>query len=234
MHPELSKLLDLQAKDLVLSEIDVRLATLVEEEQALEAVVDRARAAAASARKGAVDAARRRDEYEERINTLKQQHERRQQRLEFVRNPKEASTLMAELDLARGVLVREEGEWVKLADQVKSSDLRATQVEAEIAQVIEGQAEARTALAARRSDIEKERAVAAAAREASGKNVDKALRTRYERLRSPRRLQVLVPLNGATCGACNTAIPMSRRAAIKAATVIDACENCGAILYQGE
>ena len=234
MHPELSKLLDLQAKDLVLSEIDDRLATLAEEEQALDAVVDRARDAAQAARKSAADVARRRDEYEERINTLKQQHERRQQRLEFVRNPKEASTLMAELDLARGVLVREEGEWVKLADQVKSSDLRATQVEAEIAQVIEGQAEMRTSLEARKSDIEKERSVAAAARDASAKTVDKALRTRYERLRSPRRLQVLVALNGATCGACNTAIPMSRRAAIKAATVIDACENCGVILYQGE
>ena len=234
MHPELSKLLDLQAKDLVLSEIDGRLATVVEEEQNLEAVVDRARDAAKSARKSAADAARRRDEYEERINTLKQQHERRQQRLEFVRNPKEASTLMAELDLARGVLVREEGEWVKLADQVKSSDLRATQVEAEIAIVLEGQSEMRTSLEARKSDIEKERSVAAAARDASAKSVEKGLRTRYERLRSPRRLQVLVPLNGTTCGACNTAIPMSRRAAIKAATVIDACENCGAILYQGE
>lgn len=234
MHPELSKLLDLQAKDLVLSEIDDRLATLVEEEQALDAVVDRARDAAQAARKSAADAARRRDEYEERINTLKQQHERRQQRVEFVRNPKEASTLMAELDLARGVLVREEGEWVKLADQVKSSELRATQVEAEIALVIEGQSEMRTSLEARKSDVEKERSVAATAREASAKTVDKALRTRYERLRSPRRLQVLVALNGATCGGCNTAIPMSRRAAIKAGTVIDACENCGVILYQGE
>src|SRR6478609_3873423 len=220
MHPELAKLLDLQAKDLVLSEIDGRLAVVVEEEQALEAVVERARDAAKSARKSAADASRRRDEYEERINTLKQQHERRQQRLEFVRNPKEASTLMAELDLARGVLVREEGEWVKLADQVKSSDLRATQVEAEIAIVLEGQSEMRTSLKARKSDIEKERSVAMAAREASAKLVEKPLRTKYDRLRSPRRLQVLVPLNGTTCGACNTAIPMSRRAAIKGGTII--------------
>jgi predicted nucleic acid-binding Zn-ribbon protein len=234
MHAELSKLLDLQNKDIVLAEIDDRLATLVEEEQALDAVVDRARDAAKGARKQAADAARRRDEYEERINTLKQQHERRQQRLEFVRNPKEASTLMAELDLARGVLAREEGEWVKLAEAVKSSELRATQVEAEIAVVQEGQSEMRTSLEARKSDVEKERAVAMAAREASAKLVEKPLRTKYDRLRSPRRLHVLVPLNGATCGACNTAIPMSRRAAIKGGLVIDACENCGAILYHAE
>jgi predicted nucleic acid-binding Zn-ribbon protein len=197
-------------------------------------VVERTAEGARQARKSAAAAATRRDEYEQRINTLKQQHERRQQRLEFVRNPKEAAGLMAELDLARGVLVREEGEWVKLADQVKGSELRATQIEAEVAQVRDGQEEMRTSLAARRSDIQHERDVAAKAREDSAKLVEKGLRTRYDRLRNPRRPMVLVALNGATCGACNTAIPMSRRAAIKAGTVIDACENCGVILYHAE
>ena len=234
MHPELTKLLDLQEKDLVLLDIDVRLAEVAMEEQALDAVVEKTAEGARHARKQAADAARRRDEYEQRIATLKQQHEKRQQRLEFVRNPKEASTLMAELDLARGVLVREEGEWVKLADQVKSAELRATQVEAEVGLVREGQGEMRTSLAARRSEIAHERAAAQGARDASAKGVDKALRTRYERLRTPKRARVLVSLNGATCGACNTAIPMSRRAAIKAGTVIDACENCGVILYWSE
>ena len=132
------------------------------------------------------------------------------------------------------MLVREEGEWVKLADQVKAGELRATQVEAEIDQVREGQSEMRTSLAARRSDIEHERDIALKARTASAAEVDKGVRTRYERLRTPKRSLVLVPLVGATCGACNTAIPMSRRAAIKAGNVIDACENCGVILYHAD
>lgn len=234
MHPELAKLLDLQAKDALLSEIDDRLATVTEEVAALDAMVDRAGESARSARKSAAAAATRRDEYETRINTLKQQHERRQLRLEHVRNPKEASTLMAELDLARGVLVREEGEWIKLADQVKASELRAVQVEAEVEIVRDGQSEARTALAARVSDIEHERAGALKTREDAAKLVEKGLRTRYERLRSPRRPSVLVALKGPACGACNTQIPMNRRAAVKAGAVIDACENCGVILYSVE
>ena len=81
MHPELSKLLDLQAKDLVLLEIDTRLAEVVMEEEVLDGAVNKAVAAAAAARKSPADAARRRDEYEQRINTLKQQHEKRQERL---------------------------------------------------------------------------------------------------------------------------------------------------------
>jgi predicted nucleic acid-binding Zn-ribbon protein len=45
---------------------------------------------------------------------------------------------------------------------------------------------------------------------------------------------VVVPLVGGACGACHTAIPMNRRSQIKAGTVIDACEACGAILYPTE
>ncbi len=234
MHPELVKLLDLQQKDIILSEIDERVAVVAAEVAALDAIVERTAEGSRAARKGAGDAARRRDEYEQRINTLKQQHEKRQQRLEFVRNPKEASTLMAELDLARGVLAREEGEWVKLADQVKASELRATQVEAEVGEVRSAQGPEREGLAARLAEVEGERATAAAARDASAKLVEKGLRTRYERLRSPRRPVVLVALVGVACGACNTQVPMSRRAAIKAGGVIDACENCGVLLYHGE
>ncbi|HEU4570384.1 MAG TPA: C4-type zinc ribbon domain-containing protein [Gemmatimonadales bacterium] len=234
MHPELVKLLDLQEKDLTLLEIDTRLAEVLAEEAELDAAVDRAGEAGRQARRAAEQAARQRDEYEQRIATLKQQHERRQQRLEFVRNPKEASTLMAELDLARGVLAREEGDWVKLADQVKASELRATQVEAEVDQVRAGQAEARAELDARKSAIAEERRVALEAREASAKAVERGLRTRYDRLRGPRRPRVLVPLNGGACSACNTAIPVSRRSAVKGGSVIEACQNCGAILYWAE
>ena len=196
MHPELVKLLDLQQKDIILGEIDERVAAVAAEVAALDAIVDKTAEGARAARKGAADAARRRDEYETRINTLKQQHEKRQQRLEFVRNPKEASTLMAELDLARGVLAREEGEWVKLADQVKASELRATQVEAEVDEVRAAQGPERDAFAAKLAEVEAERATAAAAREASAKLVEKALRTRYERLRTPRRPVVLVGFSG--------------------------------------
>ena len=234
MHPELVKLLDLQEKDLTLLEIDTRLAEVLAEEAELDAAVDRAGEAGRQARRAAEQAARQRDEYEQRIATLKQQHERRQQRLEFVRNPKEASTLMAELDRARGVLAREEGDWVKLADQVKASELRATQVEAEVDQVRAGQAEERAELDARKSAIAEERRVALEAREASAKAVERGLRTRYDRLRGPRRPRVLVPLNGGACSACNTAIPVSRRSAVKGGSVIEAYQNCGAILYWAE
>ena len=63
--------------------------------------------------RAAADAGRRRDELEPRSRATGVLQERRRQRLEHVRNPKEASTLMAELDLARSVMAKEENDWVR-------------------------------------------------------------------------------------------------------------------------
>ena len=71
-------------------------------------------------------------------------------------------------------------------------------------------------------------------REETAAQVNKALCARYDRLRRTRSNDVVVPLMGGACGACHTAVPLNRRSQIKAGTVIDACEACGAILYPTE
>ena len=62
----------------------------------------------------------------------------------------------------------------------------------------------------------------------------RSLRTRYERLRKARSGDVVVPLVGGSCGACHTSIPLNRRSQIRAGTLLDGCEGCGAILYPPE
>src|SRR2546426_1423136 len=51
------------------------------------------------------------------------------QRLEWVRGAKEASTLMAELDLARSVLAKEEAEFMRSGDAVSEAERKATDAE---------------------------------------------------------------------------------------------------------
>src|SRR6476620_2130173 len=101
MHPDLSKLLDLQAKDTAIAAVDERIAALDADVAQLDQELDRARAAKDAAQRAAADGAKRRDDLETKIESYRQLQDRRRQRLEFVRNPKEASTLMAEMDLAR-------------------------------------------------------------------------------------------------------------------------------------
>jgi predicted nucleic acid-binding Zn-ribbon protein len=196
MHADLVKLLDLQAKDMAVAEAERRLEALQEETGVLDQALSKAREVLEAAKRAAADAARRRDELEQKIESYRVLQERRQQRLEHVRNPKEASTLMAELDLARSVVAKEESDWVRSSDAVTQAQFKAAEEERNVGTVADGQA--------------------------------------AERLRKARSGDVIVPLLGGSCGACHTSIPLNRRSQIRAGTVVDNCEVCGAILYPPE
>lgn len=234
MHADLVKLLDLQAKDSAVAEVEQRLEGLREETGVLDQALDRAREVMEAARRAAADAARRRDELEAKIESYRVLQERRQQRLEHVRNPKEASTLMADLDLARSVMAKEENDWVRSSDAVTQAQFKAAEEERNVAAVAEGQTPERERLEARRAELEAELAEARRAREESAARLDRPLRIRYDRLRKSRTGDVIVPLIGGACGACHTSIPLNRRSQIRAGTVLDGCEVCGAILYPAE
>lgn len=234
MHADLVKLLDLQAKDLAVVEVERRLEALGEEAGVLDQALNRAREGLEAAKRAAAEAARRRDELEQKIESYRVLQERRQQRLEHVRNPKEASTLMAELDLARSVVAKEESDWVRSADAVTLAQFKAAEEERNVAAVAEGQTPERERLAARRQELEAELAQAQQERDESATRLERPLRIRYDRLRKARSGDVIVPLLGGSCGACHTSIPLNRRSQIRAGSVVDTCEVCGAILYPPE
>jgi predicted nucleic acid-binding Zn-ribbon protein len=234
MHADLVKLLDLQAKDTTVADVDRRLGQLNVEVTALDAAVQRARDALDGARRAAAEGARKRDELEARVESYRVLQERRVQRLESVRNPKEASTLMAELDLARSVMAKEETEWVRAAEAVTGLERKVGEEETKVAAADLEQAPERARLEERRRDLIAEREAAVREREASAEQIDKPLRTRYDRLRRSRDRDVIVPLVGGTCGACHTSVPLNRRSQIRSGAILDGCEGCGAILYPAD
>ena len=234
MHADLVKLLELQAKDSAVAEVERRLEALQGETGVLDQALERAREGLEAAKRAATDAARRRDELEQKIESYRVLQERRQQRLEHVRNPKEASTLMAELDLARSVVAKEENDWVRSSDAVTQAQFKAAEEERNVGTVAEGQTTERERLAARRQELETELAQAQHQREDSASQLDRSLRIRYDRLRKARSGDVIVPLVNGACGACHTSIPLNRRSQIRAGTLVDNCEVCGAILYPPE
>ena len=234
MHAELLKLIDLQAKDAVLNEADQSLAALRAEATVLDQVLQQAHTSLETARRALADGRRRRDELEAKIESYRTLQERRRQRLEQVRNAKEASAVMAELDLAKSVLAKEENEWVRSADSVTQLELKVQGEELNLKAVETAQAPQRAQLAERQAQLEAERNAASREREATAALIDKSLRTRYDRLRRTRSSDVVVPLVGGACGGCHTAVPLNRRSQIKSGAVLDGCEACGAILYPAE
>src|SRR5918999_4490840 len=207
MHAELKQLLELQAKDAVLSAAEQRLTALDQEAVGLDQVHQQAVGNLETARRALADGQRRRDELEKKIEGYHTLQDRRRQRLEHVRKPKEASTLMAELDLARSVLAQEENEWVRSADAVTQLELKVQAEELNLKAVEAAQAPERAQLAERRATLEAEREAAARERDASASGISKPLRSRYDRLRRTRTTDVVVPLVGGACGGGAAAAP---------------------------
>src|SRR5207247_8071208 len=109
--------------------------------------------------------------------------EQRRQRLEWVRGAKEASTLMAELDLARTVLAKEEAEFMRSGDAVGEAERKAAEAENALLNLRDSQAAQREALAGRRQEIVAERESAARERERAAKGVNPPLRARVDPFR---------------------------------------------------
>jgi len=150
VHPDLEALLILQEKDQAVTATDEALAALAPELATLDAAQATAESALATAQAAIQAAIDRRDALEGKIANYRTMQEQRRQRLEWVRGAKEASTLMAELDLARSVLAKEEAEFMRSGDAVAEAERKAAEAEKGLAEVRARQAPQREALAGKR------------------------------------------------------------------------------------
>ncbi len=234
MHPELEPLLTLQEKDQAVTATDEALAALAPEVAALDEAHAAAERALAVARAGIQAAMDRRDQLEGKIANYRTMQDQRRQRLEWVRGAKEASTLMAELDLARSVLAKEEAEFMRSGDAVTEAERKAAEAERALEQERARQAPLRETLAGKREQIATERERASAERERATAAVGASLLALYERIRRGKAPLALYPLHGDACGHCFTAVPTQRRVLIQRGASIEACEACGVLLYAPE
>jgi predicted nucleic acid-binding Zn-ribbon protein len=231
VHQDLESLLTLQEKDMAVMAADQSLAQLQPELLVLDDILAASERSLEQARRGVQDALRRRDELEGNIASYRDKQEQRRQRLEWVKGAKEASTLMAELDLARSVLAKEEAEFMRSGDAVAEAERKAAEAESALEDVKASQAAAREGLAGKREAIMAEREAALAAREGAATAVAAGFLTRYERIRRGKAPLALYALHGDACGHCFTAVPTQRRSLIQRGLSIEACEACGVLLY---
>src|SRR5216110_2105365 len=234
VHPDLESLLALQDKDVAVTNCDARLKALEPELRALDEQIAAAERVVAQARAGIQAALDRRDGLEGKIASYRTMQEQRRQRLEWVRGAKEASTLMAELDLARSVLAKEEAGVMRSGDAVTEAERKAAEAERALEEVRARQAPLREALAGKREQIAAGRELAFAERERATAGVSPGLLARYERIRRGKAPLALYALHGDACGHCFTAVPTQRRALIQRGASIEGCEACGVLLYAPE
>jgi predicted nucleic acid-binding Zn-ribbon protein len=231
LDPDLVALLALQERDEEVSAVEVELKALQPEIAELDAQLGKVEAELAGARKGVEEAASRRTELEGKIEGYRLMQERRRQRLEWVKGAKEAATLMAELDLARGALAKEEAEWIRSADKVQDAERRVAEVEKAVEEARAAQAPRREQIDAVRAECNERLQAARARRDDVARSVKKPLLGKYERIRKGNTPLVLYPLAGQACGHCYTAVPIHRRQEIQGGRGVTNCEGCGVLVY---
>lgn len=231
MHPDLLALLALQEKDKAVMAVERELRKLEPELAALNEVLEEAEAAVRAARQEVEEADTRRVELEGKIEGYRVMQERRRQRLEWVKGAKEASTLMAELDLARSVLAREEAEWIRSSDRVQEAERKAAETERALEELRTAQAPGREAIAAKQQELDDRLVAAKREREKVAKGVDRTLLMRYERILAGRAPLALYPLRNGACSQCYTAMPLHRRQQLLNGEGVEPCEACGVLVY---
>ncbi len=234
MHPDLASLLNLQEKDKAVDAVKASVDALLPEQKALDDELAQAAQVLGDAQRGVSGAEARKVELEGRIAGYKSLQERRRQQLDFVRGAKEASRLMAEIDMARGVLVKEEADFLRSCDAIVEAEKRSKDAERTHAAAVEKQVEPRSALALKREELDAQLAAAQLERAAAAKEVKAPLLSKYERIRRGRAPLAVFPLRQNACGHCFTAVPTQRRMLVQQGQSIESCEVCGVLLYAAE
>jgi predicted nucleic acid-binding Zn-ribbon protein len=231
LDPDLVALLALQERDREVALIEAELKALEPRIAALDEELGRAETELGSARKAVEEAGGRRSELEGKIEGYRMMQERRRQRLEWVKGAKEAATLMAELDLARGVLAKEEAEWIRSADKVQEAERKVAEAEKLVEEARLAQAPRREEIAGIQAECQERLDQAQTRRDTAAKEVKRALLSRYERIRKGNTPFALYLLQGQACGHCYTALPIHRRQGIQNGQGVTNCEACGVLIY---
>ena len=231
MLPEVQTLLQLQTDDDAvdalqsrMNAINARTAAMQKEREGVSTALGKLRESIAAEEKA-----------QRAIQTKLSEHKQTQQhntaQLDVVTKPKEAAAAMAQIEHAKRAIAETETELKGAESRLKELRDRAAEREMALEEMTASQAEATTAISSERGDIEKELASATAARQATASKVQKGLIAQYDRIRGRKKARALFPLNGNSCGNCDTAMPTQGRAAMAGKGGIAVCEGCGVLLY---
>ena len=237
MQSDLKRLLTLQEADRLVMSIETEIQTFEPEVAELDAGFKRLEDELTRVQRNLEEANKRRTELESNIETYRVTQEQRRQKLEWVRGAKEASALMAEIDLARSVLAKEEADWIRSADEVQAIEAAVTEVEQRVAAEEEAQSPRREEIAQAQSECNGRLEEASARRAEAAQEINRTKRqllAMYDKIRSGRAPLAMYELHADACGHCYTSVPMHLREQIRRGETLATCEACGVLMFAAE
>ena len=234
MHPDVAALLSVQDDDLVIHDLETKLAELRPRLESMAKERDRAIAALQQARQTSEAEERRRADVAARVAQHRTLQQKNQATLANVTSMREATAATAQLEQAKRMIDEDERELAMIGQRLQEAN-RVAQERERVANELEAaQAQARESLAADQTQLEQQLGEARKAREEKARGVPRNLLQRYDRIRSRKRVHAVFPLRGHSCGHCDTMIPLQRRSIMAGTGATEICEGCGVMLYAAD
>jgi uncharacterized protein len=231
VHPDVAALLAVQDDDITIHELEAQLAAMQPRLDAMAQERDRAVAALAQARQSADAEEKRRQEIAERVSQHRALQAKNQATLNSVSSMREATAATAQLEQAKRMIDEDERELAAIGLRLTEAR-RLADERARVADDLElAQSEARESLGADQEALKRQIAEARKTREQKAKSVPRNLLSRYDRIRSRKRVHAVFPLRTHSCGHCDTMIPLQRRSQMAGTGATEICEGCGVMLY---
>jgi predicted nucleic acid-binding Zn-ribbon protein len=234
VHPDVTALLAVQDDDLKIHELETRLAELRPRLDAMARERDKALAGLQEARHIAASEERRRHEVAARVAQHRALQEKNQAALNNVTSMREATAATAQLETAKRMIDEDERELSQIGQRAADANRLVDERQRVASELETAQVKARDSLAADQSDIEAKLTDARKDREAKAAHVPRSLLSRYDRIRSRRRVHAVFPLRNNSCGQCDTMLPLQRRSQMLNTGATEVCEGCGVMLYASE
>jgi len=226
--------LAVQDEDVAIHDLETRLAELMPRLDAMAQDRDRALAALQQARKSADSEERRRADVAARVSQHRALQEKNQAALNSVTSMREATAATAQLEQAKRMIDEDERELSAIGQRLMEANRLVTDRERVASDLETAQTQARESLSADQQELEERLADARRIREQKAKEVPRSLLSRYDRIRSRKRVHAVFPLRGHSCGNCDTMIPLQRRSVMAGTGATEICEGCGVMLYAAD
>lgn len=234
MHPDVAALLAVQDDDAVIQDLETRLAELLPRLDEMTKERDKALAALQQARKASESEEKRRQDVAARVAQHRALQEKNQAALNSVTSMREATAATAQLEQARRMIDEDERELSQIGQRLVEANRVVSERERIAQELEEAQNSARASLAADQQSLEGKLSAARADREKKATRVPRSLLSKYDRIRSRKRVHAVFPLRNNSCGNCDTMLPLQRRSVMIGSGATEICEECGVMLYATE
>ena len=230
MQQEVEALLALQDDDLKIREIEAQIRELDPKLAEFDKRRDQVLATLARAEIAVAAEEKKRGELQARLAQHKQMQERNLHQLDDVKRMREATAATAQVESTRRLMAEDESEIAILGRRITEMNAAVASSRDALAALEAAQLAARPEIEAKRASLQSQLEAAKRDRDGRAGSVARPMLGKYDRIRG-KRTQALYPLQGGSCGNCDTAVPLQRRNIMASSGQIEVCEACGVLLY---